>query len=155
MGNGDEMRHGSVLQPLEWLTAVGVAVGVVMLALAGCSAVAGVGGDPCLPPPLQVSPSTVGAGEQVTVSSGPITCGATYPEGTTYTLMLKAGSDALVQVAEVQVPADGAFSSVVTVPASTPAGEVSLAVVGSLFDQPCQDGEGSCAAYTTLLTVIA
>ena len=53
-----------------------------------------------------------------------------------------------------QVPADGA-SSVITVPASTPAGEVSLHVASSLFDQPRRDGESSCAAYTTVLTVVA
>lgn len=135
---------------LAWL----VAAGALLVCVTGCSGSADAG-QRCLPSPLQLSSTTVAAGAQVTVSSEPMTCGASYPQGTTYTLSLKAGPTAPVQLTQVPVPADGAFSTTVTIPASTPAGEASIDVRGSLFDQPCQDGESSCAAYTTVLTVTA
>lgn len=143
------MRRGAGLQHARWL----LTAAVVVVGAPGCSAATG--GDPCLPPPLQLSASTVRAGEQVTVSSGPLTCDADHTGGWTYTLWLKSGGDPSVQVGEVQVPVDGAFSSALTVPVSTPVGETSLYVDGSLYDQPCNDGESSCAAYTALLTIAA
>ncbi|WP_432524293.1 hypothetical protein [Kineococcus sp. SYSU DK006] len=117
----------------------------------------------CLPAPLQLSPDSIAPGGQVTLSSPPAPCGTTNPGGATYTFMLRydhmpdptadPGSDsALVQLGQLQVPADGAFQTQLNIPADAPAGQATLAVTGSRHDEPCEDG-GSCAAYSTLLTI--
>ena len=124
-------------------------------ALTGCGSGVFGSAERCLPEPLSVDPAQVVVGGSVTVSSPAFSCGTRYPEGKHYALSLSpGGGTGPVELGSYPVERDGSFRATVTVPASAPPGEADLAVSGSPFDQPCDDGESSCAVYSTLLTLL-
>ena len=125
-------------------------------ALTGCGSSSGLvaGATHCLPEPLSVDPAKVAVGGSVTVSSPAFACDTRYPAGKLYTLTLVTGRAEPIDLGTVAVHRDGAFLATVIVPATASPGEADLGVGGSPYDEPCNDGESSCAAYSTVLTLL-
>lgn len=141
-------EHGEV----PWtIGAVLVALGSALSSVGAC--LVGPASSDCLPAPLQVSPEPAVAGKPITVSSGPFECDAEYPSGTWYTLFLTVRGEPPAQLTTVEVASDGAFTTQVVLPATTPLGEADLFVTGSRYDE-CLAQE-SCAGYSTLFPVRA
>jgi len=134
----------------------------VMLAAAvgagGC-ATAGPGTASCLPSPLQLSSKQIRAGSEVTVSSRPFACHASYPAGKTYRLMLLlVGRARPVNLGTVPVHRDGSFRAAVRMPPEAPPGEAAVKALGSVLDEPCTDTivkSASCASYLIPFTLLS
>lgn len=121
--------------------------------LVGCGD--GVSGDDCLPELPVVRPSEVVAGEQLTISSTGSACGARHDGGKRYGLqLLSLGRADPVDLGDVDVAPDGSFTATVSVPADASPGESAVSVSGSPYDEPCDDGEASCAGYDVSVTVL-
>jgi hypothetical protein len=127
------------------------------LGLAGCGPVR-LGPPPCLPAPLQVTPSTASAGGTVTVSSPAADCDLGYAARHTYAVTLSAqgvpgAPGTRTPPVEVEVAADGSFSVALAIPDDFPRGDAFVVVTGSPYDECGHDGTGSCAGYTAPIPV--
>lgn len=133
----------------EWTATLGVVVAFAAL-LTGCGTVE-VGPQKCFPSRVHVAPGTAAPGETITVSSEAADCDLGYREGHTYSVAVIAPHH---RSPESVVPVDGAgrFSAELTIPADFPSGDAWVVVEGSPYDH-CDDTHGSCAGYTTALTI--
>jgi hypothetical protein len=110
--------------------------------------------SPCLPAPLQISPTTPAPGSQATISSGPFPCKASYPSGKTYHLIFgRQDQVGPTDLGDRPVNHDGSFRATITIPEAALPGQAYIVVQGSMFDQ-CNDGGASCASYVVGLTVV-
>lgn len=140
---------------------------IVSLILAGRS---GAGGPPargvdrpagvarCLPSPITAEPTSVAAGQRVRLLAPPFACSAGHSSGTTYRLRAWADLEGPVpsggrdprSLGRVPVEQDGSLDAEVTLPDDLPPGRASIEVLGSAYDEPCDDtagSSGSCAVY--------
>ncbi len=125
----------------------------VIAALATCASPIP-GASPCLPAPLQISPTTVTPGSQATISSGAFQCQASYPAGKTYDLIFgRQDQVGPTDLGNYPVSHDGSFLATVTIPKTALPGQAYIVVQGSPFDQ-CNDGEGSCASYVVGVIIV-
>lgn len=108
--------------------------------------------DRCLPAPLEATPTEVRAGESVTIESGAAECDLGYDDDTAYSIELVSSSGERSDEVEVRVGGDGRFSTTTVVPDSFPSGVATVVVSGSTYDD-CDDDSGSCAVYSTDITV--
>lgn len=147
---------------------------VVPLVLAGCSGAGGppardvdgaAGGSRCLPSRITAEPTSVAAGQQVRLLAPPFACSAGYPSGTTYRLLAWADLEGPVpsggrdprSLGTVPVEQDGSLDADVTLPTDLPPGRASIQVLGSAYDDPCDDtggSSGSCALYDVDVEVL-
>jgi hypothetical protein len=139
------------------VTARGLTVGILMavtIGLPACSSPVP-GSSPCLPEPLHVDPSRVGAGTAVTVTSDGFKCHGSYPAGRKYHLTLGfVGRASLMDLGGYPVNTDGSFHSSVTIPANAPPGEARIIVSGSSFDQ-CTGSNPPCLGYVVRLEILS
>lgn len=120
---------------------------VAALLAAGCGSGEPTPAADCLPPPLGIEPAAVRAGGDVTLSSGPSTCGVTYPRGATFDIsLLDLDAGVTVDLGSVPVGSDGSFSARLGVPTDAPTGAGWLAVEGSRLPA-CGDGGAGCGGY--------
>lgn len=138
------MKHAGADRRLAAVAAA-AAFGLFPLLLAGCAS-----GPQCLPASLHVNPSTVAAGQTVTLSAPAATCDLGYAPGHSYSLSIQTHGTVL-KLPDVAVRTDGSFSAVITVPVTAPKGAAEVVVTGSPFDN-CDD-TGSCAGYGIPLTI--
>ncbi|WP_290472682.1 hypothetical protein [Leifsonia sp. 71-9] len=129
------------------------------LVLAGCGSAVRFGPPPCLPAPLQVTPSAPARGGAITVSSPPASCDLGYSDGHSYSVILAAAAaiegtpGPRTEPVEAEVAADGSFSIPVAIPADFPRGDAVVIVTGSPYDECGTDGTGSCAGYAATLSL--
>jgi hypothetical protein len=126
---------------------VALAIAALPLTLTGC-----VSTPQCLPQPLITTPSSVAAGSTVTVSSKAASCDLGYPSGHTYTLQLGQGG-VMTKAVDAPVKKDGSFAARLDVPSDFARGTAYIVVKGSTYDDCKDTGSGSCAGYTTKVTV--
>ncbi|AQY00241.1 hypothetical protein B2G67_01135 [Microbacterium foliorum] len=130
---------------------LGVAASIAMLTATNLTACAPASGR-CLPAPLEASPTGVRPGESLTVTSEVAECDLGYGDGAAYSIVVISSSGEKSEEVDVPVAEDGSFSTEVVVPESFPAGQASVVVSGSSYDD-CGDDSGSCAAYIVEVTV--
>lgn len=131
------------------LVSAGLAALLFAATLSACSP----GANRCLPADLEASPSEVRAGESLTIASAAAECDLGYDGETPYSIVLISSSGERSDDVELPVREDGRFSEELVVPDSFPAGASSVVVTGSTYDDCGDDDSGSCAAYSTDITV--
>lgn len=126
---------------------------VAAAALTGCTGSGPISVPQCLPPQLEVAPSAVAPGAELTVSSASTSCDLGYEAGHTYTLTVVVPRHSSPETV-VPVATNGRFTATVTVPADFPPGDAAVIVHGSPYDD-CDDGggSGSCAGYAGYFTI--
>lgn len=144
------MRTSGTHPVSRWLV-LGVAASIAMLTATNLTACAPASGR-CLPAPLEASPTGVRPGESLTVTSEAAECDLGYRDGAAYSIVVISSSGEKSEEVDVPVAEDGSFSTEVVVPESFPAGQASVVVSGSSYDD-CGDDSGSCAAYIVEVTV--
>ena len=131
-------------------------LGAGLLLASACDGGAAPGASRCLPEPLSAEPARAVVGRALTVSSPAASCDLGYPPGHTYDLRLDLeGRADPVDLGPVAVAGDGSFATTVTVPPDAPPGAASVSVTGSPYDEPCDDGERSCAGYSVRVVLLA
>jgi len=130
---------------------LGLAASIAMLTATSLTACAPAS-DRCLPAPLEASSTGVRPGGSLTVKSEAAECDLGYEDGTAYSIVVISSSGERSEEVDVPVEGDGSFSTEVVVPESFPAGEASVVVSGSSYDD-CGDDSGSCAVHSVEVTV--
>lgn len=138
-------------KPGSWWQALGLVASIAMLTAGSLTACAPAS-DRCLPAPLAASPTEVSPGESLTVESEAAECDLGYEDGVTYSVVVISSSGEKSEEVDVPVERDGSFSTDIVVPQSFPAGQASVVVSGSAYDD-CGDESGSCAAYSVEVMV--
>jgi hypothetical protein len=130
---------------------------IALLVLPACGSVSGpIGGTTCYPPPLRLSSTQVMAGATVVVSSRAFQCGATYPPGKEYRLVLGlVGRAGPMDLGAYPVSTNGTFTATARIPATAPPGTAYVIARGSPFDRCGQtQGGAQCADYAVQLTIL-
>jgi hypothetical protein len=106
----------------------------------------------CLPEPMAISPGAAAPGLTVTVSSrGGCTDGSISGAHYRISLGFAGRQPPVLDAGAVDPGPDGAFSTVVQVPANATPGDAYVSVTGSPFDS-CSDS-GSCAGYSVSFAI--
>jgi len=124
---------------------LGLAASIAILTVGSLTACAPAS-DRCLPAPLAAAPTEVRPGESLTVESEAAECDLGYKDGAIYSVVVISSSGEKSEEVDVPVERDGSFATDIVVPESFSAGQASVVVSGSVYDD-CGDDSGSCAAY--------